>query len=142
MSCLAIFVSPEVLASQSRERFTSCMLGELRAGFYCLLPTTTSPKRFSRGPLCGKPSKVIFSQGKTLSSHLGNSVVACKFYFLKLSYLNMFEQAPGDGEGQGSLACCSPWGHRVGRGSMTEQRPTRGLQLRTVLPVSGRPPAA
>ena len=24
-----------------------------------------------------------------------------------------FEQALGDGEGQGSLACCSPWGHRV-----------------------------
>ena len=22
-----------------------------------------------------------------------------------------FEQPPGDGEGQGSLACCSPWGH-------------------------------
>ena len=22
-----------------------------------------------------------------------------------------FEQAPGDGEGQGILACCSPWGH-------------------------------
>ena len=21
-----------------------------------------------------------------------------------------FEQIPGDGEGQGSLACCSPWG--------------------------------
>ena len=21
-----------------------------------------------------------------------------------------FAQAPGDGEGQGSLACCSPWG--------------------------------
>ena len=21
-----------------------------------------------------------------------------------------FEQAPGDGEGQGRLACCSPWG--------------------------------
>ena len=21
------------------------------------------------------------------------------------------EQAPGDGEGQGSLVCCSPWGH-------------------------------
>ena len=20
-------------------------------------------------------------------------------------------QTPGDGEGQGSLACCSPWGH-------------------------------
>ena len=25
-----------------------------------------------------------------------------------------FEQTPGDSEGLGSLACCSPWGHRVG----------------------------
>ena len=24
-----------------------------------------------------------------------------------------FEQAPEVGDGQGSLACCSPWGHRV-----------------------------
>ena len=23
-----------------------------------------------------------------------------------------FEQAPGDGEGQGSLVCCSPLGHK------------------------------
>ena len=23
-----------------------------------------------------------------------------------------FEQAPGDGEGQGRLAFCSPWGHK------------------------------
>ena len=23
-----------------------------------------------------------------------------------------FEQVPGDSEGQGSLACCSPWGHK------------------------------
>ena len=23
-----------------------------------------------------------------------------------------FEQAPGDGEGQGSLVYCSPWGHK------------------------------
>ena len=23
-----------------------------------------------------------------------------------------FEEAPGDGEGQGSLACCSPWVHK------------------------------
>ena len=22
-----------------------------------------------------------------------------------------FEQAPGVGDGQGGLACCSPWGH-------------------------------
>ena len=25
-----------------------------------------------------------------------------------------FEQAPGVGDGQGSLVCCSPWGHRIG----------------------------
>ena len=25
-----------------------------------------------------------------------------------------FEQASGVGDGQGSLACCSPWGRRVG----------------------------
>ena len=23
-----------------------------------------------------------------------------------------FEQTPGDGERQGSLACCGPWGHK------------------------------
>ena len=23
-----------------------------------------------------------------------------------------FEQAPGDGEGQGSLSCCNPWVHK------------------------------
>ena len=23
-----------------------------------------------------------------------------------------FGQTPGDSEGQGSLACCSPWGHK------------------------------
>ena len=23
-----------------------------------------------------------------------------------------FEQTPGDSSGQGSLACCSPWGHK------------------------------
>ena len=30
-----------------------------------------------------------------------------------------FEQTLGDGEGQGSLACCSPWGHK--ELDMTEQ---------------------
>ena len=29
-----------------------------------------------------------------------------------------FEQTLGDGEGQGRLACCSPWGHR--ESDMTE----------------------
>ena len=27
---------------------------------------------------------------------------------------NEFEQAPGDGDGEGSLACGSPWSQRVG----------------------------
>ena len=30
------------------------------------------------------------------------------------------EQAPGVGDGQGSLECCSPWGHRVRNDSVTE----------------------
>ena len=30
-----------------------------------------------------------------------------------------FEQIAGDNEGQGSLACCSPWGHK--ESDMTEQ---------------------
>ena len=30
-----------------------------------------------------------------------------------------FEQAPGVGDGQGSLMCCSPWGPQVS--DMTEQ---------------------
>ena len=30
-----------------------------------------------------------------------------------------FEQAPGVGDGQGGLACCSPWGHK--ESDMTEQ---------------------
>ena len=29
------------------------------------------------------------------------------------------EQAPGVGDGQGSLACCSPWSHK--ESDMTEQ---------------------
>ena len=29
-----------------------------------------------------------------------------------------FEQASGDGKGQGSLGCCSKWGHKL---DMTEQ---------------------
>ena len=31
------------------------------------------------------------------------------------------EQAPGDGDGQGGLACCSPWGHRVRHDWVTEE---------------------
>ena len=33
-----------------------------------------------------------------------------------------FEQTPGDVEGQGTLACCSPWGCRVVHNLATEQQ--------------------
>ena len=35
---------------------------------------------------------------------------------------HQFEQTLGDGERQGSLACCSPWGCRVGNNWATEQQ--------------------
>ena len=36
------------------------------------------------------------------------------------------EQAPGDGEGQGSLACCSPWGRQESdmTGQLKQQKHT------------------
>ena len=34
-----------------------------------------------------------------------------------------FKQAPGAGEGQGSLACCCPWGQTAGHNWVTEQQP-------------------
>ena len=38
-------------------------------------------------------------------------------------------QTPGDSEGQGSLMCCSPWGHRVRHNLATEPEQHRGTQL-------------
>ena len=34
-----------------------------------------------------------------------------------------FEQALGDGEAQGRLVCCSPWGHKESNTTVTEQPP-------------------
>ena len=42
-----------------------------------------------------------------------------------------FEQAPGDSEGQGSLACCSPWGHE--ESDRTWQLNNNEKLLRTVV---------
>ena len=47
------------------------------------------------------------------------------------------EQTPGDGEGQGSLAGCRPWGHRVGHDWATErqqwcQKPPASLWLDSI----------
>ena len=33
-------------------------------------------------------------------------------YLLNYNYLPEHGQTLGDGEGQGSLVCCSPWGHK------------------------------
>ena len=38
-----------------------------------------------------------------------------------------FEHAVGDGEGQGSLACCSPWGHKE---SDTNERLNKNNRVR------------
>ena len=38
-----------------------------------------------------------------------------------------FEQAPGDGKGQGSLACCSPWGHK--ESDMTKQQTLKEMRF-------------
>ena len=40
-----------------------------------------------------------------------------------------FEQAPGVGDGQGSLVCCSPWGRRVGHNWVTELNCIRVCEL-------------
>ena len=41
-----------------------------------------------------------------------------------------FEQTPGDCEGQGSLACCSPWSHRVRHNLATELQAFSSVRLR------------
>ena len=40
---------------------------------------------------------------------------------------NEFKQAPGDGEGQGSLACCRPWDHN--ESDTTEQLSNNNTKL-------------
>ena len=40
-----------------------------------------------------------------------------------------FEQALGVGDGQGSLVCCSPWGHK--ESDMTEQ--LNGTELNSIV---------
>ena len=42
-----------------------------------------------------------------------------------------FKQAPGDGEGQGSLTFCSPWGRKERHDRETEQQDT--LKTESVL---------
>ena len=48
-----------------------------------------------------------------------------------------FQQTVGDGEGQGSLARCSPWGHK---GQTTERRDSNNIPVREGAPPPARPP--
>ena len=42
-----------------------------------------------------------------------------------------FEQTSGDSEGQGSLACCSPWDHKESGDLATEQQQQMVTRLNT-----------
>ena len=46
---------------------------------------------------------------------------------------NEFEQTPEDREGQGSLMCCSPWGHGVRHNWATEQQVSSECYLITYI---------
>ena len=42
-----------------------------------------------------------------------------------------FEQAPGDGEGQGGLVCCSLWGHK--ESDTTKQLSNNTTEIKDIL---------
>ena len=46
-----------------------------------------------------------------------------------------FEKAPGDGEGQGSLVCCSPWGCKE---SDVTERPNKQQLLGNTCSLEGK----
>ena len=50
-----------------------------------------------------------------------------------------FEQTLGDSDGQGSLACCSSWGCRVGHDLVTEQEQLMCLGLHAPTGVGEHP---
>ena len=61
--------------------------------------------------------------GKTAGKRRGGGLAEDEMF---RSYYQLngheFEQTPRDNEGQGSLACCSPWGHKVRQDFETEQQ--------------------
>ena len=67
--------------------------------------------------LIGKDSDA----GKDKSQKMGIAEDEMVVWHLSLNG-HEFEQAPGVGEVQGSLKCCSPWGCRVGHNWVTEQQ--------------------
>ena len=51
-----------------------------------------------------------------------DEMVGCHPPMVGCHHGHEFEQALGAGDGQGSLACCSPWGHRVRHNLVTEHQ--------------------
>ena len=64
---------------------------------------------------CEEADITIQSKDSSISSSIKNNVGF--FFFQSGKYYRLygheFEQAPGVGDGQGVLECCSPWGRRV-----------------------------
>ena len=52
-----------------------------------------------------------------------------------------FEQALGDGEGQGNLACCSPWGHKEWD-TMTEHQQFETFHYHSLVLMTDHPPCS
>ena len=68
--------------------------------FGLLMPRTDS---FEKNVMLGKIEGKQEEKGKTEDEMVGGPTQFDGYEF---------EQFPGDGEGQGSLACCSPWGFK------------------------------
>ena len=72
-------------------------------------------------------------EGKRRKGMTEEEMVGCHHWLNE----HEFEQAPGDGKGQGSLACCGPWGHRDGHNLVTEHQREFSPWIRKIL--SGSP---
>ena len=105
------------------------------------LSGTRPPCQLPRCPWAGRcPSQARFLQGDCISTSITHEDVLTTespsrgnlrwFFSINLSvttlYLTLngpeFEQTPGGGKGQGSLACCRVWGHRVRHDLATDQQ--------------------
>ena len=71
--------------------------------------------RIRKSQLIGKDPDAGKDWGQKEKGETEDEVVGCHHWLNG----HEFEQTPGDAEGQGSLACCSPWGHE--ESDMTEQ---------------------
>ena len=95
--------------------------GQQRTQLYTYMPPfsprTSSPSRL---PHNAEQSSTCYAVGVCWLPVLNTAVCACpsptpylrKRTSLKAQNGHESEQTPGDGDGQGSLACCSPWGLR------------------------------